>query len=583
MAPLTWVFYATPMRSVTEDLLFDLRTRLKPSQETVDSVEIVLYGPEYRRTDGSPTFSVQHIIRDLEQSSHLERSRFLFWLFPSHQFELSDENEQRRLRQFLDAHPHVYLLTLSLHVSTANLRMVGQWASRFRDRIIPGDLLRKRSNSIVRRHPGQMFLGTEASQSFSMKLEELWTGQTKFFQDSPYVYFIAPHQIPHRSLNEAISPGTRDQVILLGSRENTDWPFQSSEPMLVNTPLKFDADTFRNGIPLIEVLANLAVNITKNEVVRAGTTVVNIAQIVLFCGVVFLAWTFGSTWGSALTALSLTGLMLVHIVLFYSYGLLLPLADTIFFAGSATLFCAVRALRSDIQSFAEQRATVYKDVEMGRLQGQYLDEFANEVESINQQLRTVSEDLLPKTELSQELKEKLQESSIEFSDFLNGIKQVASTEMNRDIELPLVLTQLRPLIAKIVSRFEKKAQQRLQVEIDETLEILTQASVMDSVLYNFISNALKYSEGKVVIYTSQSSRGKLRIGVRDEGSGIPEELQQRVFEKFYRIQDGRLHAVKGTGIGLYLSKYFAGRINGTVGVNSPPDGGSDFFVEIPLA
>ena len=68
----------------------------------------------------------------------------------------------------------------------------------------------------------------------------------------------------------------------------------------------------------------------------------------------------------------------------------------------------------------------------------------------------------------------------------------------------------------------------------------------------------------------------------DEGIGIPPELRERIFEKFYRIQDDRLYGAKGTGLGLYLCRYFAEQMGGKVDVQAADKtSGSEFRVILP--
>ncbi|HEX2495391.1 MAG TPA: ATP-binding protein, partial [Gaiellaceae bacterium] len=74
----------------------------------------------------------------------------------------------------------------------------------------------------------------------------------------------------------------------------------------------------------------------------------------------------------------------------------------------------------------------------------------------------------------------------------------------------------------------------------------------------------------------------LRIAVRDEGVGIPQSEQQRIFEKFYRVPE-KINAVSGTGLGLYICRELVRRMGGSIWVESVEGTGSTFFVELPQA
>ena len=77
--------------------------------------------------------------------------------------------------------------------------------------------------------------------------------------------------------------------------------------------------------------------------------------------------------------------------------------------------------------------------------------------------------------------------------------------------------------------------------------------------------------------------GRLRVSIRDEGVGIPQAEQQRIFEKFYRVDANMSHGVSGTGLGLYICRELVRRMGGGIWVESNEGGGSMFFVELPLA
>jgi PAS domain S-box-containing protein len=104
------------------------------------------------------------------------------------------------------------------------------------------------------------------------------------------------------------------------------------------------------------------------------------------------------------------------------------------------------------------------------------------------------------------------------------------------------------------------------------------------VLVNLIENAVKYSpEGGTVEVHVEPLERRLLVSVRDEGLGIPLTEQQRIFEKFYRLDPNLTRGVGGTGLGLYICRELVRRMNGRLWVASKEGQGSTFFVELPLA
>ena len=73
----------------------------------------------------------------------------------------------------------------------------------------------------------------------------------------------------------------------------------------------------------------------------------------------------------------------------------------------------------------------------------------------------------------------------------------------------------------------------------------------------------------------------MRIEVADQGLGIPQEAQARVFEKFFRVDANMLAGIGGSGLGLYISRELVEQMGGSLRLSSTPGKGSTFTVELP--
>lgn len=104
---------------------------------------------------------------------------------------------------------------------------------------------------------------------------------------------------------------------------------------------------------------------------------------------------------------------------------------------------------------------------------------------------------------------------------------------------------------------------------------------IEQVLINLVNNAVKYSPGaNKVIMTVTNTDGKIRVAVKDYGIGIAKNQQQKIFSRFYRVEDIS-PSISGLGIGLYLSCDIVTKHNGRIWVDSEPGNGSTFYFEIP--
>ncbi|MCX2493660.1 hybrid sensor histidine kinase/response regulator [Pedobacter sp. PF22-3] len=105
---------------------------------------------------------------------------------------------------------------------------------------------------------------------------------------------------------------------------------------------------------------------------------------------------------------------------------------------------------------------------------------------------------------------------------------------------------------------------------------------LEQVVINFITNAIKYAPGtNQVNVTVNIKDEKLYLAVKDFGIGISKEQQHKIFDKFYRVEESS-NRFNGLGIGLYICSEIINRHGGTIGVNSVPDEGSEFYFIVPI-
>jgi two-component system sensor histidine kinase KdpD len=107
--------------------------------------------------------------------------------------------------------------------------------------------------------------------------------------------------------------------------------------------------------------------------------------------------------------------------------------------------------------------------------------------------------------------------------------------------------------------------------------------LFEQVLFNLLDNAAKYAPaGSTVAIAAQSDGGGVVISVADEGSGIPPEELDRIFDKFYRVQAGDRQRA-GTGLGLAICRGFVEAQGGTiVAANRTDRSGAVFTIRLPV-
>lgn len=140
----------------------------------------------------------------------------------------------------------------------------------------------------------------------------------------------------------------------------------------------------------------------------------------------------------------------------------------------------------------------------------------------------------------------------------------------------------------------KHSKQSLKVKIAKTIpDIYTDEQLFRIVLQNLISNAVKYSPDKanIVVKVEKSKTTKsgnnsasngIVVSVQDNGYGIPQNAQDRIFEKLYRAENIKTLNTDGTGLGLYMSKLLAEALHGKLWFESKEGKGTTFFLQLPI-
>jgi two-component system phosphate regulon sensor histidine kinase PhoR len=147
---------------------------------------------------------------------------------------------------------------------------------------------------------------------------------------------------------------------------------------------------------------------------------------------------------------------------------------------------------------------------------------------------------------------------------------------------PVVINKLvRRAVAELAPlTTEKNGSMILQLE-ENDLKVEAEPDHLYLAIFNILNNALKYSTRPKVVITTYSRNNDYHIRIRDNGVGIDKKDVNNIFRKFYRVQNGNLHQVKGLGLGLYFTKKVVTLHDGDIKVQSTPGEGTTFTVVIP--
>jgi signal transduction histidine kinase len=129
----------------------------------------------------------------------------------------------------------------------------------------------------------------------------------------------------------------------------------------------------------------------------------------------------------------------------------------------------------------------------------------------------------------------------------------------------------------------EERQQRFDVEVAEDLRVYCDPLLVREALANVVDNAIKYGPiGSPIAIRSAITRGRASIVVADSGPGIAPSERERIFDRFYRVDEARSRETGGTGLGLAIAKWAVEANGGRISLE-PSDRGSVFQIEFPLA
>lgn len=179
----------------------------------------------------------------------------------------------------------------------------------------------------------------------------------------------------------------------------------------------------------------------------------------------------------------------------------------------------------------------------------------------------------------------LRQESTELHRYIQSILRVSRIE-SRDFRINKEPTDINELVFKVNQQLKPLAEAK-NIRIDTNLEpifaIDVDPDLIQEVILNLVENAIKYSpDGSAVVVSSREIGDQVFVTVTDAGPGIPAEEQAKIFDKFYR-GIGHSLSTKGSGLGLYLVKYFVELHGGRVFVRSEPSKGTRFGFALPLS
>lgn len=250
---------------------------------------------------------------------------------------------------------------------------------------------------------------------------------------------------------------------------------------------------------------------------------------------------------------------------------------------------ANKQLDAKIAELSERNIELFK---ANKIKGEFLANISHEFRTPLNAILGFAEILREKPELlkkdkGQRYAENIIAGGKSLLNMINDLLNLAKAEAGK-MEMHIEKTSIPQLCRAVVGSFAaltKKKRIKVKLTADENIPtLMADAGKVQQILYNFLSNSVKFTpeRGRIEIRVSMQGEQMVRIAVSDTGCGIAEADKEKLFKKFSQADGSITRQSAGSGLGLAISKELAAMLAGTIGMESEVGKGSTFWLDIPV-
>lgn len=363
----------------------------------------------------------------------------------------------------------------------------------------------------------------------------------------------------------------KDKIVIIASSDSsTQW---------LNTPF--------GNMPLSQVVANIADNyLNEKWIVQPPFPWMLLYLIVNLLIVLWLLFSYPQSAALVFLFWLGTGWTAFSLWVFDSWYIWVPILPPLAMMGVAyIIFLGYQlTLKENINWRLQQEKKYLFEVE--QLKHNFVSLISHDLKTPIAKIQAICDRLMTKDQNAETIEglESLRRESSELHRYIQSILRVSRIE-SRDFRLNREALDINEIIETVIQQVNPLAAQK-EIQLKKNLEPMFSlefdAILIQEVILNLIDNAIKYTaHGGVVEVRSQEMDDQVIFSVKDNGSGIKKEDQAKIFQKFYRGENQKMNT-KGSGIGLYLVKYFIELHGGRVFLESQPGEGTKIGFQLPI-
>ncbi len=369
----------------------------------------------------------------------------------------------------------------------------------------------------------------------------------------------------------------KDKVVLIGPQ------YLSNSSDFIQTPFeKESAKTSKLSVhaDVVEAL------ISEKTIYDVQDLVTQVASVIIAILLSFIISKVQPVKGLMMTILLIVGILLTSYLSFVTFGWWIKLSHLILSIFVVYyIWVPFRAIEEYQTRYAIQEETkLLKQVD--NLKQNFISLMSHDLKTPVAKIAGIADILKIKynnTSEQVELIDNIMNSTKELNNFINSILDLTKIE-SQNLTLRKESKDVNKIIEGIITKLEFEAnnkEMRIETDLSPIYPIQIDTVLMNRVISNLVENALKYAgRGKSVWVKTWDDAEWVYIEIKDNGVGVGPDDLTHIFDKFYRVKNDSTHSIKGSGLGLYLVKYFIELHNGVITATSQLGEGTSFIIKL---